>query len=180
MLTYFVKRLRSGCGHRVRGDVPAVLHDLSDPRRPGFGRTGASGDRGNARRPARENGVEPAGNLVQFWNFYIGAWTGDLGEEVLSGRPVTTVCSRTVALHAGPDRRWHHVVGCAGHSAGLLGGGQPRQLGRPDRRYPVCGRDRGALLCYRDLCATDLCRELRWLPAIGAGEPGNLGDQLAP
>ena len=24
---------------------------------------------------------------VQFWNFFSGAWTGDLGEEVLSGRP---------------------------------------------------------------------------------------------
>ena len=28
---------------------------------------------------------------IQFWNFFTGAWTGDLGEEVLSGRPVLTV-----------------------------------------------------------------------------------------
>ena len=28
---------------------------------------------------------------VQFWNFFVGAWTGDLDEEVLSGRPVLDV-----------------------------------------------------------------------------------------
>ena len=28
---------------------------------------------------------------VQFWNFFINAWTGDLGNEVLSDRPVSRV-----------------------------------------------------------------------------------------
>ena len=42
---------------------------------------------------------------VQFWNFFANAWTGDLGREVLSERPVAQVVMEqlpfTLALIAG-------------------------------------------------------------------------------
>ena len=115
---------------------------------------------------------------VQFWNFYSGAWTGDLGEEVLSGRPVLTVVLEqlpfTLALIAGgiiwsvalgiPLGCWAaiHRGSLADRLVGIL---SVAVIAVPSFVIAIY-----ALLIF--------AVTLQWLPAIGAGEPGNLGDQL--
>ena len=116
--------------------------------------------------------------VVQFWNFYIGAWVGDLGEEVLSGRPVLTVVLEqlpfTLALIVG-GITWSVTLGIplgcwAAVSRGSLADRIVGILSVAVIAVPSFVIAIYALLIF--------AVQLRWLPAIGAGEPGNLGDQL--
>ncbi|MGI9508188.1 MAG: ABC transporter permease [Geminicoccaceae bacterium] len=115
---------------------------------------------------------------VQFWNFFTGAWTGDLGEEVLSGRPVLTVVLEqlpyTLALIAG-GISWSVALGIplgcwAAVSRGSLADRLVGVLSVAVIAVPSFVIAIYALLVF--------AVALQWLPAIGAGEPGDLGDQL--
>lgn len=116
---------------------------------------------------------------VQFWNFYTSAWRGDLGVEVLSERPVVTVVFEqlpyTLALIAG-GITW---------SVGL---GIPLGCWAAVKRGSLADRLVGVLsvaviaipsFVVAIYALLIFAVSLRWLPAIGAGEPGDLGDQLA-
>ena len=115
---------------------------------------------------------------VQFWKFFVGAWTGDLGEEVLSGRPVLTVVLEqlpfTLALIAG-GISWSVALGIP------LGCWAAVQRGSLADRIvgilsvAVIAVPSFVIAIYALLI---FAVTLQWLPAIGAGEPGNLGDQL--
>jgi len=115
---------------------------------------------------------------VQFWNFFTGAWTGDLGEEVLSGRPVTQVVMEqlpyTLVLIAG-GISWSVALGIplgcwAAIDRGSLADRLVGILSVAVIAIPSFVVAIYALLIF--------AVTLRWLPAIGAGEPGDLGDQL--
>ncbi|MDH3661975.1 MAG: ABC transporter permease [Alphaproteobacteria bacterium] len=115
---------------------------------------------------------------AQFWNFYSRAWMGDLGVEVLSNRPVLDVVTEqlpfTLALIAG-GMIW---------SVGL---GIPLGCFAAVRRGSLADRIVGvlsvALIAVPSFVVAIYALlifavALRWLPAIGAGEPGNIGAQL--
>ena len=115
---------------------------------------------------------------IQFRNFFIGAWTGDLGNEVLSGRPVLTVVLEqlpfTLALIAG-GIGWSVALGIplgcwAAVNRGSLADRLVGILSVAVIAVPSFVVAIYALLIF--------AVTLRWLPAIGAGEPGNPGDQL--
>ncbi|MDU8945760.1 ABC transporter permease [Ovoidimarina sediminis] len=115
---------------------------------------------------------------VQFWNFFTGAWTGDLGEEVLSGRPVLDVVLEqlpfTLALIAG-GISWSVALGIplgcwAAINRGSLADRLVGILSVAVIAVPSFVIAIYALLIF--------AVTLRWLPAIGAGEPGDTGDQL--
>ena len=115
---------------------------------------------------------------VQFWNFFTGAWTGDLGEEVLSGRPVLTVVLEqlpfTLALIAG-GISWSVALGIplgcwAAVSRGSFADRLVGVLSVAVIAVPSFVIAIYALLIF--------AVTLQWLPAIGAGEPGDFGDQL--
>ena len=115
---------------------------------------------------------------VQFWNFYSGAWTGDLGVEVLSERPVLTVVLEqlpfTLALIAG-GITWSVALGIP------LGCWAAVKRGSLADRFvgvvsvAVIAIPSFVIAIYALLI---FAVTLRWLPAIGAGDPGDLGDQL--
>ncbi len=115
---------------------------------------------------------------VQFWNFYSSAWRGDFGNEVLSGRPVIDVVLEqlpyTLAL----------IVGGLTWSVGL---GIPLGCWAAVKRGSLADRLVGVLsvaviaipsFVVAIYALLIFAVGLRWLPAIGAGEPGDLGDQL--
>ncbi len=115
---------------------------------------------------------------MQFWNFYIGAWSGDLGKEVLSSRPVLTVVLEqlpfTLALIAG-GISWSVALGIplgcwAAVKRGSLADRVVGILSVAVIAVPSFVIAIYALLIF--------AVALRWLPAIGAGEPGNPGDQI--
>ena len=115
---------------------------------------------------------------VQFWNFFSNAWRGDLGQEVLSERPVATVVLEqlpyTLALIAG-GISWSVALGIplgcwAAIKRGSLADRIVGVLSVAVIAIPSFVIAIYALLLF--------AVTLRWLPAIGAGEPGNLGDQL--
>ncbi len=115
---------------------------------------------------------------LQFWNFYTNAWMGDLGTEVLSNRPVLTVVMEqlpyTLALIAG-GITWSVALGIplgcwAAVSRGSLADRIVGILSVAVIAVPSFVVAIYALLIF--------AVALQWLPAIGAGEPGNLGDQL--
>ena len=115
---------------------------------------------------------------IQFYNFFINAWTGDLGTEVLSGRPVLTVILEqlpyTLALVA-CGIGWSVAVGiplgCL--AAVKRGSWLDRVVGVLS--VGVIAVPSFVIAIYSLLIFAVM---LRWLPAIGAGEPGNLGDNL--
>jgi peptide/nickel transport system permease protein len=115
---------------------------------------------------------------VQFWNFYSSAWMGDLGNEVLSGRPVLTVVMEqlpfTLALIAG-GITWSVALGIplGCWAAVSRGSWADRIVGILS--VAVIAVPSFVIAIYALLI---FAVHLRWLPAIGAGEPGNLGDQL--
>lgn len=115
---------------------------------------------------------------VQFWRFYSGVWRGDLGIEVLSGRPVLTVVMEqlpyTLALIAG-GITWSVALGIPlGCIAAIKRGGWvDRVVGIIS--VAVIAVPSFVIAIYALLI---FAVSLRWLPAIGAGEPGDLGDQL--
>jgi peptide/nickel transport system permease protein len=116
--------------------------------------------------------------LVQFWNFYTAAWRGDFGVEVLSERPVVDVVlgqlPYTLALIAG-GITWSVglgiPLGC--WAAVMRGGWADRLVGVLS--VAVIAIPSFVVAIYALLI---FAVGLRWLPAIGAGEPGDLGDQL--
>lgn len=116
---------------------------------------------------------------VQFWNFYSGAWRGDLGTEVLSNRPVLTVVMEqlpyTLALIAG-GITWSVALGIP---LGCLAA--VRRGSWADRIVGVLSVAVIAVPSFVVAIYALLLFSvtLRWLPAIGAGEPGDLGSQLA-
>jgi peptide/nickel transport system permease protein len=115
---------------------------------------------------------------VQFWNFFINAWQGDLGNEVLSDRPVSRVVLEqlpyTLALIAG-GMVWSVALGIplgcwAAVKRGSLADRLVGVLSVAVIAVPSFVVAIYALLIF--------AVSLRWLPAIGAGEPGDLGDQI--
>ncbi len=115
---------------------------------------------------------------VQFWNFYSNAWMGDLGNEVLSNRPVAAVVGEqlphTLALIAG-GMVWSVALGIPlGCIAAVRRGGiVDRVIGVLS--VAVIAVPSFVVAIYALLV---FAVYLRWLPAIGAGDPGDLVDQL--
>ena len=114
----------------------------------------------------------------QLGNFLLNAWTGDLGREVLSDRPVLTVVMEqlpyTLLLIAG-GISWSVALGIplgvwAAAKRGSLSDKIVGLLSVGVIAVPSFVVAIYALLIF--------AVTLRWLPAIGAGEPGNIGDQL--
>jgi len=115
---------------------------------------------------------------VQFWNFYSSAWSGDLGNEVLSGRPVLTVVLEqlpyTLALIAG-GITWSVALGIPLGCWAAVSRGSWADRIVDILSVAVIAVPSFVIAIYALLI---FAVELRWLPAIGAGEPGNFGDQL--
>ncbi len=115
---------------------------------------------------------------VQFWNFFINAWQGDLGNEVLSDRPVARVVMEqlpaTLALIAG-GMVWSVALGIplGCWTAVKRGGMVDRIVGVFSVAVIAVPSFVVAIYALLIFAVT-----LRWLPAIGAGEPGDIGDQL--
>ena len=115
---------------------------------------------------------------VQFWNFFANAWTGDLGREVLSERPVAHVVMEqlpfTLALIAG-GITWSVALGIplGCWAAVKRGSWADRVVGVLS--VAVIAVPSFVVAIYALLI---FAVSLRWLPAIGAGEPGNVGDQI--
>ena len=115
---------------------------------------------------------------VQFGNFFVNAWQGDLGNEVLSDRPVTTVVleqlPHTLALIVG-GMVWSVALGIplgcwAAVTRGSLADRIVGVLSVAVIAVPSFVVAIYALLVF--------AVALRWLPAIGAGDAGDVGDQL--
>ena len=115
---------------------------------------------------------------VQFWNFFVNAWQGDLGNEVLSDRPVARVVMEqlpaTLALIAG-GMVWSVALGIplGCWTAVKRGGMADRIIGVFSVAVIAVPSFVVAIYALLIFAVT-----LRWLPAIGAGEPGDIGDQL--
>ena len=115
---------------------------------------------------------------IQFWNFFTNAWLGDLGNEVLSDRPVATVVMEqlpfTLALIAG-GITWSVALriplGC--WAAVKRGSTADRIVGLLS--VAVIAIPSFVIAIYSLLI---FAVTLRWLPAIGAGEAGNFWDQV--
>ena len=115
---------------------------------------------------------------VQFWNFFTNAWMGDLGNEVLSERPVAAVVMEqlpfTLALIAGGITRSVALgipLGC--WAAVKRGSWTDRVVGVLSVAVIAVPSFVVAIYALLIFAVT-----LRWLPAIGAGEAGDLGDQV--
>lgn len=115
---------------------------------------------------------------VQFWNFFIGAWTGDLGEEVLSGRPVLNVVMEqlpfTLVLIAG-GISWSVALGIPLGCWAAINRGSFADRFVGILSVAVIAVPSFVIAIYALLV---FAVTLQWLPAIGAGEPGDIGDQL--
>lgn len=115
---------------------------------------------------------------VQFWNFWSSAWVGDLGNEVLSDRPVATVVMEqlpfTLALIFG-GIAWSIALGIplGCWAAVRRGSWADRLVGVLS--VAVIAVPSFVVAIYALLF---FAVWLKWLPAIGAGEPGAVGDQL--
>ncbi len=115
---------------------------------------------------------------IQFLRFYSNAWMGNLGVEVLSNRPVLTVVMEqlpfTLALIAG-GITWSVALGiplgCL--AAVKRGSWADRIVGVLSVAVIAIPSFVIALYALLIFSVT-----LQWLPAIGAGEPGNIRDQL--
>ncbi len=115
---------------------------------------------------------------IQFWNFFINAWQGDLGNEVLSDRPVTDVVLEqlpfTLALIAG-GMIWSIALGIplGCWTAIQPGGIVDRIIGILS--VGVIAVPSFVIAIYALLI---FAVSLRWLPAIGAGDSGDIIDQI--
>jgi len=115
---------------------------------------------------------------IQFWNFFVNAWQGDLGTEILSNRPVFHVVMEqlpwTLALITG-GMVWSIALGIPlGCWTAVKRGGLPDRL-IGVLSVAVIAVPSFVIAIYALLI---FAVSLRWLPAIGAGDPSNLGDQL--
>ena len=115
---------------------------------------------------------------VQFWNFFTNAWMGDLGNEVLSERPVAAVVMEqlpfTLALIAG-GITWSVALGIplGCWAAVKRGSWADRVVGVLSVAVIAVPSFVVAIYALLIFAVT-----LRWLPAIGAGEAGDLDDQV--
>jgi len=115
---------------------------------------------------------------VQFWNFFVNAWQGDLGNEILSNRPVAHVVLEqlpwTLALIAG-GMIWSIALGIplGCWTAVRRGGLTDRIIGVFS--VAVIAVPSFVIAIYALLL---FAVYLQWLPAIGAGNPNDFGDQL--
>ena len=115
---------------------------------------------------------------VQFWNFFTNAWMGDLGNEVLSERPVAAVVMEqlpfTLALIAG-GITWSVALGIplGCWAAVKRGSWADRVVGVLSVAVIAVPSFVVAIYALLIFAVT-----LRWLPAIGAGEAGDPGDQV--
>ncbi|MEZ5805035.1 MAG: ABC transporter permease [Rhizobiaceae bacterium] len=115
---------------------------------------------------------------MQFLKFYTSAFRGDLGTEVLSGRPVLTVVFEqlpfTLALIAGAIS-WSVLLGIPlGCIAAVKRGGfVDRVIGVLS--VAVIAVPSFVIAIYSLLV---FAVALQWLPAIGAGEPGDVASRL--
>lgn len=115
---------------------------------------------------------------VQFWNFFINAWQGDLGKEVLSERAVASVVMEQLPYTLA-------LIACAMLWSVALG--IPLGCWAAVKRGSLTDRVVGILsvaviavpsFVVAIYALLVFAVSLRWLPAIGAGESGNLSDQL--
>lgn len=177
MLTYFIKRL--GLAAVIVSVAMFILFCMiylipGDPASVALGPRATDEMRAALREAMGLNQSVP----VQFWNFYSNAWMGDLGTEVLSGRPVLTVVLEqlpyTLALIAG-GITWSVALGIplGCWAAVSRGSWADRIVGILS--VAVIAVPSFVIAIYALLI---FAVQLRWLPAIGAGEPGDLGDQL--
>lgn len=115
---------------------------------------------------------------IQFGHFFVNAWQGDLGNEVLSNRPVAKVVMEqlpaTLALIVG-GMTWSVALGIP-----LGCWTAVRRGGLADKLVSVLSVGVIAVPSFVVAIYALLifAVTLRWLPAIGAGEPGNIWDQL--
>ncbi len=115
---------------------------------------------------------------VQFWNFFVNAWQGDLGNEVLSDRPVADVVMEqlpyTLTLIAG-GMIWSIAIGIplGCWTAVNPGGMTDRIIGVISVSVIAVPSFVVAIYALLIFAVT-----LQWLPAIGAGAKGDIGDQL--
>ncbi len=114
---------------------------------------------------------------VQFLNFFTDAWTGDLGREVLSDRPVLDVVMEqlphTLILIAG-GIGWSVALGIPLGAWAALKRGSPAERIIGIASVAVIAIPSFVIAIYALLV---FAVHLRWLPAIGAGEPGDFKDQ---
>ncbi|WP_275632983.1 ABC transporter permease [Psychromarinibacter halotolerans] len=116
--------------------------------------------------------------LVQFTHFLGNALQGDLGEDVFSNRPVTAIIGErigfTLALIC-TGMGWAVLLGIP---LGCLAAVRPGSwLDRVTGVFSV-GMIAVPSFLVSIWALLLFSLQLRWLPAIGAGEPGDLGDQL--
>lgn len=177
MLIYFIKRL--GLAAVIVSVAMFILFCMiylipGDPASVALGPRATEEMRAALREAMGLNQSIP----VQFWNFYSSAWMGDLGNEVLSGRPVLTVVLEqlpfTLALIAG-GITWSVALGIplGCWAAVSRGSWADRIVGILS--VAVIAVPSFVIAIYALLI---FAVQLRWLPAIGAGEPGQLGDQM--
>ncbi len=114
---------------------------------------------------------------VQFRNFFIAAWSGDLGREVLSDRPVLQVVMEQLP---------HTLILIAGGIGWSVALGIPLGAWAALKRGSLWDRIVGILsvsviaipsFVIAVYALLVFAVFLRWLPAIGAGEPGDITDQ---
>ncbi|RBI73067.1 ABC transporter permease [Roseovarius sp. TE539] len=176
MLIYLTKRL--GLSAAVIGLVVLVLFSLLHLI-PGDPATIALGPRATpeaiARYAAKMHLDEPV--WMQFLIYVGNALTGDLGVDVFSDRPVTQIINErigfTLALVC-TGMGWAVILGIP---LGCLAAVKPNSV--LDRVTGVLSVGTIAVPSFLVSIWALLifAVQLRWLPAIGAGEPGDMHDQ---
>ncbi|TIX46412.1 MAG: ABC transporter permease [Mesorhizobium sp.] len=114
---------------------------------------------------------------VQFWIFSLGALSGDLGVDVFSNRSVTGIVLEALPstlILAALSLLWAAMIGIP---LGCISAMRPD--GWFDRLTGLISVATIAIPSFLVSIWSLLVFAviLRWLPAIGAGEPGNLADQ---
>jgi peptide/nickel transport system permease protein len=117
--------------------------------------------------------------VMQFLIFVGNALQGDLGTDVFSGRPVTEVIGERVGFSMAlifSGMGWAILLGIP---LGCLAAVRPNSW--IDRVTGVFSVGTIAIPSFLVSIWAILifAIQLGWLPAIGAGEPGNIGDQLS-
>lgn len=117
--------------------------------------------------------------LVQFLHFLGNALQGDIGQDVFSNRPVTAIIGERIGFSLAlicTGMGWAVLLGIP---LGCLAAVRPGSwLDRVTGVFSV-GMIAVPSFLVSIWALLLFSLELRWLPAIGAGEPGDLGDQLS-